>query len=268
MANVQKENGFTPIANELIEAILRYNCPGNQKDVIWALIRMSYGYRRKECELALGYLSRMLNRDRSTISRDVRKLIKRGIISVVRKSDYNNPRLIALNKNYDNWEGFDGKTTVEKNSTVEISSTLQLKKSQLKSRRNLNSTVEETSTIKENNKEKVKENNKKNITQLFPKSIHPIQQFIKDNCSRVSRIEKQLTFNECENLLKEHTEEMVEDVLLALENFNNIKKYVSVNLTVRNWLSKSEKNKNTFKRIAKGEVTDQQLAEELDKAFR
>jgi len=47
MASLQVQNGFTVIANELLEAIIKYACSGGQKDIIFATIRLTYGFTGK-----------------------------------------------------------------------------------------------------------------------------------------------------------------------------------------------------------------------------
>jgi len=64
---------------------------------------------------------------------------------------------------------------------------------------------------------------------------HPLQQFVK-NLKEVSRIKTQLTHANCEALLRDHGEEMVKEILLAMENTKGItNKYTSVYLTVNAW---------------------------------
>lgn len=81
MANPQKENGFTPIANELLEAISGASLNGTQLRILLLLWRNSYGFHKKECALPLSYLTKMLRGNKSTISREVRRLEAMGLIS-------------------------------------------------------------------------------------------------------------------------------------------------------------------------------------------
>jgi len=141
MSDVQLENGYTRIANELLEAILKYNCPGNQKDIIWAVIRLSYGFSKKDAVISVSYLSKMLNRDKSTISKDLNSLIDKKVLTVIKEADFSTPRTIALNKDYSFWVGMEYQ---------QLNIPQQVKGSQLNSGESLNSTVEESSTNKEN----------------------------------------------------------------------------------------------------------------------
>lgn len=83
-----------------------------------------------------------------------------------------------------------------------------------------------------NVKEEVKEEEKE--------ELHSIQKYIKKNLSNVSKLKKQLTFEECERLLKEFDSELVKKTLDDMENYSNLKKYTSVNLTLRKWMNNAK----------------------------
>ena len=51
MANPQKENGFTPIANELLEQIIASGLNGNEMAVTFFIIRKTYGFQKKQDEI-------------------------------------------------------------------------------------------------------------------------------------------------------------------------------------------------------------------------
>jgi hypothetical protein len=75
---------------------------------------------------------------------------------------------------------------------------------------------------------------------------HPLQIYIKDNCPQVSRLKKQMTAEECEKLLTKFTNSQIADTLLAMENFKQLtSKYVSVYLTLNNWLNRKPNESTT-----------------------
>ena len=47
MASPQKENGFTPISNEILEAVAGASLNGTQLRILLLLWRNSYGYHSK-----------------------------------------------------------------------------------------------------------------------------------------------------------------------------------------------------------------------------
>jgi len=78
---------------------------------------------------------------------------------------------------------------------------------------------------------------------------HPLQIYIKDNFPQVSKLKKQISSDECEKLLTKFTNQQIADVLMRMENFKQLpSKYVSVYLTLNNWLNRqpneSPSNKN------------------------
>ncbi|MDO7485482.1 replication protein [Peribacillus frigoritolerans] len=55
MADVQLENGYTRVANEILEAIQMYTFTTNQLKIIMAVWRNTYGYTRKKHDISLGF---------------------------------------------------------------------------------------------------------------------------------------------------------------------------------------------------------------------
>lgn len=47
MANPQCENGFTKIANELMEALAKIRIPGEARQVLDVIFRQTYGWNKK-----------------------------------------------------------------------------------------------------------------------------------------------------------------------------------------------------------------------------
>jgi hypothetical protein len=75
---------------------------------------------------------------------------------------------------------------------------------------------------------------------------HPLQVYIRDNFPQVSRLKKQMSAEECEKLLTKFTNEQIADTLLAMENFKQLtSKYVSVYLTLNNWLNRKPNESTT-----------------------
>lgn len=76
----------------------------------------------------------------------------------------------------------------------------------------------------------------KDSSELF---THDLQKYISDNYSVVTKLENQLTIEECQKLLKEFPEESIKSKLDAMENYKGLqKKYVSVYRTLLAWLKK------------------------------
>lgn len=74
MANPQLENGYTRIANELLEAIILFPFTGAQYKLILALIRKTYGFHKKEDVVSHGQYVAMTGLNRRTVQRELKKL--------------------------------------------------------------------------------------------------------------------------------------------------------------------------------------------------
>jgi phage replication O-like protein O len=111
----QIENGYTRIANELLEAIISFNFSSRQLNVLFSIIRCTYGYNKKSDSISGWQISKMTNIDRSNISKTINELIKLNVLI-----KHENGRLshgffvneLSINKDYKTW------TTVAKTTTV------------------------------------------------------------------------------------------------------------------------------------------------------
>lgn len=106
MADVQKENGYTPIANEILEQLVRLSLNGTQWRIIAVIWRYTYGFSRKEHEISINFLIRALGMQTTQykqISRELKSLIAEGILVETKKPGKNSSRVLAFNKDYDHW---------------------------------------------------------------------------------------------------------------------------------------------------------------------
>jgi len=103
MANPQKENGFTPISNEILENIMKSQLNGTQFRIILAVWRHTYGFGRKSHEMSDTFLSVAIGVPRQQIAREIKPLIARKIILVIKDATFNNAKIIAFNKDYEAW---------------------------------------------------------------------------------------------------------------------------------------------------------------------
>lgn len=104
MADVQLENGYTRIANELLEAVLKTPFIATHLKIILTCWRYTYGFGRKETELSLNFLSKATGISKRYISDGLTELINSNVLIVIKESTYNSSRIIAFNKNYSEWE--------------------------------------------------------------------------------------------------------------------------------------------------------------------
>jgi phage replication O-like protein O len=96
MANPQLENGYTKIANELLEAICRIRLSDYEHRVVLMVIRKTYGYNKKEDWISLKQLSEETEIKLPHISRTIKKLLNRNIIAKQK-------RKVSIQKDYEKW---------------------------------------------------------------------------------------------------------------------------------------------------------------------
>lgn len=219
MANPQKENGSTDIANELLEVIYSSNFNAPQLDIIYCLIRYTYGFHRKSHKLSINFISRATKRHKITISKELVKLIDKNVINVEQKSTYSTSRILSLNKNYSTWG-------VSQNETVSQSETVS---------QNGASTVSQNETVgvSQNETKKLKIETKKETKDIHTKSddFESVCRSVFDyfeNCGSKEKFKNEIKFkvnrkNETilkmlEKIYKEYSLKQIKDVIYQAYN--------------------------------------------------
>ena len=98
MANPQLEDGYTRVANELLEAIARIKLCAYETKVLIFIIRKTYGWNKKTDWIALSQIAENTNILKPNVSRTLRSLKQRNII--IR----DNHRQVGLQKDYEKWK--------------------------------------------------------------------------------------------------------------------------------------------------------------------
>lgn len=80
MASPQLENGYTKIANELLDAMCRLHLTGNQWMVLHAIIRRTYGWNKKEDWISGSQIAEMTGLHRSRVCESLRELQQLRVI--------------------------------------------------------------------------------------------------------------------------------------------------------------------------------------------
>ena len=110
MASPQLDNGYTPIANEIVEALMRINLSGYESRVLWFIFRKTYGFKKKTDWIALSQFSKAIGLDRRLIHRAIKKLSSKKMI-VIQKDDGVRVRY-GFQKDYTKWKLSSKKMTV------------------------------------------------------------------------------------------------------------------------------------------------------------
>ena len=117
MANPQLENGYTRIANELIDAIGQLDLNGTELKILLCVFRYTYGFQRKNHKFSASFLSKWANCDIRTIKRALKRLIAFNVLIVVNKDHKGVTSVLELNKDFDSWESGGEMCTGDKNVT-------------------------------------------------------------------------------------------------------------------------------------------------------
>lgn len=103
MVNPQKENGYTPICNELLEVIYSKPFNATQLKILLVICRYTYGFSRKKHSLSENFIARAANISKRYISSELNKLIEQKVITLVSPHTDISSRVLSLNKHYDKW---------------------------------------------------------------------------------------------------------------------------------------------------------------------
>lgn len=92
----QLENGYTRIANELYEAIIKQPFNGYESRVLHAIIRKTYGYGKKSDYIAFSQISELTGIAKTHISRTITALTQYKVVTKLGNS-------IGVNKDASQW---------------------------------------------------------------------------------------------------------------------------------------------------------------------
>lgn len=103
MADVQLEHGYTRIATELLEAILRAPLTHAQVRVLFGVIRLTYGWNKKSDWIGSEQLARVVGMKPSNVRRTLRELDALRVV-LKRRNGAGRRRELMVNKDYETWE--------------------------------------------------------------------------------------------------------------------------------------------------------------------
>jgi predicted transcriptional regulator len=98
------EDGFTQIANELLERLAAACLGGKELAVMLLLVRLSYSaVKRKSAALPVRHLSDFLEVNKSAVSKILKNLQNKGLIRLSRAAKGRRPAEYSLQKNWTHW---------------------------------------------------------------------------------------------------------------------------------------------------------------------
>ena len=111
MANPQLEDGYTMIANEILENLMRVQLSANQWQVLLCIIRKTYGFKRKVDRIANFQICEATGLGKEVVSRSLRKLQAAGII-------LRNGKQIGFQKDWGKWQELTEQSTLKVSRTA------------------------------------------------------------------------------------------------------------------------------------------------------
>ena len=125
MASPQIENGYTKIANEIMDALISHRLSGQEYQVTFFIIRKTYGFNKKCDYISMGQISKATGINRPLVARILKKLFQKNIIGVTQKDnsvtqkDNRYINCLYFSKDYEQWKVLHKKTTVtQKDNTL------------------------------------------------------------------------------------------------------------------------------------------------------
>jgi phage replication O-like protein O len=109
VANPQIENGYTKIANEIMESLAKIRIPGEARQMLDVIIRKTYGFNKKEDQIATSQFCELTGLKPFIIHRARKRLLLSKLITVSKNA---NSQIISYSfqKDYSKW------VTISKNA--------------------------------------------------------------------------------------------------------------------------------------------------------
>lgn len=115
MASPQKENGFTPIANELLEAITKANISGGEYKIFHIVLRLTYGWKKKSDQISLKTFSEKSGMHRTSVCRAINALVSKNILGSLQNATTPGKKSMEattywIEKDYEKWKSLPSRT--------------------------------------------------------------------------------------------------------------------------------------------------------------
>jgi phage replication O-like protein O len=100
LASPQTAHGFTRLADELLDALIRFPFTKRQYKVLLAMIRKTYGFQKREDDITAPQLAEMTGLDRANVIRTINELVAAGAL-IKRPGQFG--QVLGINKDYESW---------------------------------------------------------------------------------------------------------------------------------------------------------------------
>lgn len=115
--SIQLENGYTRIANDLLEKFSKVKMSGTCWQVLMAILRKLYGFGKKEDWIEYSQIMLITELPKSRISFSIKQLCKYGIVTQKRNGI---KQILSINKNFSKVTRIHNSSTIITNSCAKV----------------------------------------------------------------------------------------------------------------------------------------------------
>lgn len=112
MASPQKEDGYTALANEFMDALAKIRIPGEQMQCLLVILRKTWGWNKKSDDISLSQFIESTGINKQNVCRAINGLLSKKIIAVIKKDNAHSN--YAIQKDFDKWKPLSKKITLSK----------------------------------------------------------------------------------------------------------------------------------------------------------
>lgn len=115
MASPQKENGYTAIANEIMDALGGIRIPGEARQALDIIFRRTYGWNKKQTAISLEQFAEVTHQNKPHVVNSLKKLFEMNLITekgnAVTEKGNSICKVYEINKDFDTWKPLPKKVT-------------------------------------------------------------------------------------------------------------------------------------------------------------
>ena len=115
----QLENGYTRIANEVLEALAKIRISGEARQMLDVIIRKTYGFNKKMDSIPTSQFVELTGLSPTSVHKARKKLLELNLITITKKG---NSQVLnySFQKNYKRWQPLPKKVTVTKKGNTPL----------------------------------------------------------------------------------------------------------------------------------------------------
>ncbi len=133
MANPQWENGYTKIANDILEALAGIRINGEARQCLDVVLRKTYGFNKKEDIISLSQFTLITHLGKEHLCRNLNKLAKMNLIITQKGNGKGN--IYRFNKDYSTWKPLPKKVTITQKGNKPLPKKVNTKETLTKERK-------------------------------------------------------------------------------------------------------------------------------------